>query len=138
MITLKEPQKDELTTYLEREHEKNETSPYPNRCARVEILIQNDHGTNDLLELIIDLDNELACKQTHLEGKHSYIDSSYMKDVEEACMNSAQVQTEIQKLDLSPEASVIVEPWAYATDGSNDMSRRITMVSSNPRPLFLS
>ena len=137
VITLKEPPKDELITYLEHEHQRTEVSLGPNRCARVEILIKNDHDTNDLLELVINLDNESVCKQTHLEGKHSYIDSSFMKEVEESCMANARVQYEIQKLDLSPGASVIIEPWAYATDGSNDMSRRITMVSFNSQLIFL-
>lgn len=136
MITLKEPQKDELASYLEYEHQNNKRPPHLNRCARVEILIRNDHGTNDLLELIVDLNNESVCRQTNLGRKHSYIDSSYMKEVEETCINNARVQDEIRKLDLPPGASVIIEPWAYATDGSNDMSRRITMVISNSDPLF--
>jgi primary-amine oxidase len=51
-----------------------------------------------------------------------------MKEVEEACLRDPKVQAEIITLDLPEGASVIVEPWAYATDGSNDMSRRISMV----------
>ncbi|KAF9697624.1 hypothetical protein EKO04_004326 [Ascochyta lentis] len=127
VITLKEPTKDELITYLESEHRGNRPQSTPRRCARVEILIKNRENRIDLLELLVDLESGSISEQQHLNGKHSYIDSAYMKDVEEACMSDANVQKEILTLDLPPEASVIIEPWAYATDGSNDMSRRITM-----------
>jgi primary-amine oxidase len=43
-------------------------------------------------------------------------------------MADPKVQAEIKTLDLPEGASVIIEPWAYATDGANDMSRRISMV----------
>ncbi|KAF2624470.1 hypothetical protein BU25DRAFT_347716 [Macroventuria anomochaeta] len=126
VITLREPPKAELVKYLEAEHG-GDVPPAFDRCARVEILVKDSVETIDLLELIVDLNNNSIIKQQHLEGKHSYIDSSYMKEVEEACIANSKVQDEIKTLDLPPGASVIIEPWAYATDGSNDMSRRITM-----------
>lgn len=130
VIYLREPPKDKLSVYLESEHLGKHAPTKLNRCARVEVLVQNDTDKNDLREFIVDLDNILISKQKYLVGKHSYIDSAYMKEVEEACMANANVQQGIQTLDLPHGASVIVEPWAYATDGSNDMSRRLTMVSS--------
>jgi primary-amine oxidase len=131
VITLYEPPKHILATYLDAEQREDSTQR-PIRTARVEVIVKNKANSNDLLELLVDLDSSSVTKQHHLEGKHSYIDSSYMKDVEEACLANPEVQGEIEKLELPPQSSVIVEPWAYATDGSNDMSRRITMVRSLP------
>jgi primary-amine oxidase len=50
-----------------------------------------------------------------------------MKQVETACLGDSRVQDEVKKLQLPDGATVIVEPWTYATDGMNDMSSRITM-----------
>jgi primary-amine oxidase len=130
VITLKEPRKDELVTYLEAEHRGDCTLPRIGRCARVEVLLKNKKGANELFELIVAIDSNDVIKQKHLEGKHSYIDSAYMKEVEEACLADPRVQAEIKTLELPEGAIVIVEPWAYATDGSSDMSRRISMVLS--------
>ena len=58
-----------------------------------------------------------------------------MKTVEKACMEDERVQAEIRNLELPPSASVIVEAWAYATDGMNDMSQRTTMVMAFFSPL---
>ncbi|KAJ4346227.1 hypothetical protein N0V95_005593 [Ascochyta clinopodiicola] len=127
VITLKEPPKDELTTYLESEHRGDQPHANPRRCARVEVLTKSDLNGTQLFELIVDLGSDSISTQQRIDGKHSYIDSAYMKEVEEACMSNADVKREISTLDLPPESSVVVEPWAYATDGSNDMSRRITM-----------
>lgn len=136
MITLREPPKDELTTYLELEHKGDQGTRRPKRCVRVEVIIKGGKRENDLLELIVDLDNGSISEQKHLKGKHSYIDSAYMKEVEEACLANPKIQKEIEILDLPSEGSVVVEPWAYATDGSNDMSRRTTMVGLNIVSLF--
>jgi primary-amine oxidase len=132
VITLREPPKAELIPYLDAEHQGLPPPSAPTRSARVEIIVKASSNKSDLIELIVDLDSRTITKQQHLEGKHSYIDSAYMKEVEKACNSNCKVQDEIKKLDLPQGASVIIEPWAYATDGSNDMSRRITMVSPNP------
>lgn len=135
VITLREPPKDILAVYLDAEHQGDEALTLPQRCARVEVLLKTSSERNDLVELIVDLDTESIISQHYLEGKHSYIDAAYMKEVEEACKSDPRVQDEINKLQLPDGAAVIVEPWAYATDGSNDMSRRITMVRSSPSPI---
>lgn len=132
VITLKEPPKDDLVKYLEAEHRADDARPSLSRCARVEVLVKNSKGTTDLWELVVDVDHGAVINRQHLEGKHSYIDSVYMKEVEEACLADAKVQAEIETLDLPGDATVIVEPWAYATDGANDMSRRISMVLPMP------
>lgn len=54
-----------------------------------------------------------------------------MQNVAAACLGDPKVQEEIRSLDLPPGATVVVEPWAYATDGLNDMKERQTMVGPN-------
>ncbi|KAJ8115116.1 hypothetical protein OPT61_g3165 [Boeremia exigua] len=127
VITLKEPPKNDMTVFLDQEHRKLPAPWTPIRCARVEVTLKNSAGGNELHEIHVDLGKSAIMKKQILEGKHSYIDSGYMKEVEDACMADQRVQEEIEKLDLPPGASVVVEPWAYATDGQNDMSKRVTM-----------
>ncbi|CAN9443184.1 unnamed protein product [Alternaria alternata] len=120
VITLREPPKDELVTYLEAEHRRDHFLPKISRCARVEILVRSKNGANDLFELIVAIDSNNVIGKQHLEGKHSYIDAAYMKEVEDACLCDPKVQAEIETLNLPEGASVIVEPWAYATDAYTD------------------
>ncbi|KAI9932688.1 hypothetical protein ASPWEDRAFT_100186 [Aspergillus wentii DTO 134E9] len=127
VITLKEPLKEEMVHFLDQEHRGLPVTTRPARIARVQVVIRDDFGSNQLIELFIDLDKAEVTKQQHLVGKHSFIDSEYMKAVEKACMADERVQKEIQTLNLPPNASVVVEAWAYATDGMNDMSQRTSM-----------
>lgn len=128
VITLKEPPKNEMVAFLDQEHRNLPAKLIPIRCARVEITLKIATGGNELHEIHVDLTESSILRQQVFKGKHSYIDSGYMKEVEIACMADQRVQDEIRKLDLPPGASVVVEPWAYATDGQNDMSKRISMV----------
>lgn len=128
VVTLQEPPKTQMIQFLDKEHRKHPTGPAPIRCARVEVVVKGFNGNNELFELLVDLDHQKVIKKLHQKGKHSYIDPAYMKEVEAACLASEEVQAEIGLLDLPPSSSVVVEPWAYATDGMNDMSQRITMV----------
>lgn len=57
-----------------------------------------------------------------MEEKHSYIDSEHLKDVEKVCTVDGWVEEEIKSLDLPEGAEVVIEPWAYATDGLSDMT----------------
>ncbi|KAK7182341.1 hypothetical protein DPSP01_002357 [Paraphaeosphaeria sporulosa] len=127
VITLKEPPKNEMIAFLDEEHRKRPTNRVPIRCARVEITLKTAAGGNELHEFHVNLTDSSILKHQALKGKHSYIDSEYMKEVENACMADQRVQDEIRKLNLPQGASVVVEPWAYATDGQNDMSKRISM-----------
>jgi primary-amine oxidase len=79
--------------------------------------------------LLVDLDNNKVVAKQHQRGKHSYIDTTFMQQVEAACLSDEKVHEQIRILDLPEGSSVVVEPWAYATDGENDMSRRLSMVS---------
>lgn len=122
VITLREPPKAEMIRFLE------ENSAKPTRCARVQVVIRNESGVNQLFELVIDLEQAVVTEKHQLDGKHSYIDAAYMQAVERVCMADKRIQKEIELLELPSEATVCVEPWAYATDGMNNMSERTTMV----------
>lgn len=117
-----------MIRFLDWEHGREATETRPARRAHVQVVIQTDEGQNQLFELVVDLDQGVVVDKQYFEGKHSYIDSVYMRDVETACMADERVQAEIRSLELPPNASVCVEPWAYATDGMSDMSQRTTMV----------
>lgn len=123
-----------MIPYLEKEHHRQPVGQVPTRYARVEVIVKGSDNKNQLFELVVDLDNDRVAMKQHVKGKHSYIDADYMKAVEAACMANEEVQAEIRTLDLPKGASVVVEPWAYATDGMNDMTERVTM-ASNPAPL---
>lgn len=127
VITLQEPPKHLMVDFLDNEHH-NKQSASPPRRARVEVIVKNSTGNNDLYELVVDLDKNEVIRQQHQVGKHSYIDADYMKQAEAACLANERVQAEIKTLCLPEGASVVVEPWAYATDGMNDMSKRVSMV----------
>ena len=102
----------------------------PPRTARVQVVTSQDKGPGKLFELLIDLDQEAVVSKQHLVGKHPFIDPEYMKAAEKACNEDEKVQAEIAKLELPPEATVCIEPWAYAPDGMSDMALRTTMAST--------
>lgn len=128
VITLREPPKHEMIPFLESEHRGEPVAARPARVARVQVTVPADSGPGKFLELLVDLDQNAVVRRENLAGRHPYIDSSYMKAVEKACLSDQRIQDEIKKLEIPPSASIIVEPWAYATDGLNDMSQRTTMV----------
>lgn len=129
VITLREPAKHDMILFLEAEHLGHTPVLCPARIARVQVLVRDPSGSNDLFELLVNLNLGLVEQKEHLVDKHPYIDTVYMRDVEKACKEDPGIQEEIKKLNLPEGASVVIEPWAYATDGMNDMSERITMVS---------
>lgn len=131
VITLQEPPKQEMIQFLDNGHGGQSADHTPTRCARVEVVIKLSEEENALFELLVDLDNEKVVAKQHQRGKHSYIDTTFMQQVEEACLLNKDVQEQIRVLDLPEGSSVVIEPWAYATDGENDMSRRISMVSTS-------
>lgn len=121
-----------MMPFLESEHRGQQPVSRPARTARVQVTLPGDSGLNEMVELLVDLDAASVVKKEHLVGKHPYIDSAYMQAAEKACRADARVQAEIEKLKLPPGATVVIEPWAYATDGMNDMTERTTMV----KPFF--
>lgn len=129
VITLQEPPKSQMIDFLDRESRKQNPNHVPARCARVEVVVHAQEQHNQLFDLLVDLDHHKVIAKQRQEGKHSYIDAAYMQQVERACLSNTDVQAEIGKLRLPEGATVVVEPWAYATDGLNDMTQRLTMVS---------
>jgi primary-amine oxidase len=127
VITLQEPPKQEMISFLEGEHS-GQNPKRPIRAARVQVTIRGNSKPNEMVELTIDLSTGSVIKKEHLKGKHPYIDSAYMQAAEKACRADPRIEAEIQKLKLPEGAQVVVEPWAYATDGMNDVSERTTMV----------
>ncbi|EHA52316.1 peroxisomal copper amine oxidase [Pyricularia oryzae 70-15] len=122
-ITLQEPAKDEMITFLEAEaSSKTSSNKRPDRLARVQVFVQNM-----LHDIIVNLDAEEIVKNEKLVGRHSFSDTVFMQNVAEATLADPRVQDEIKQLDLPGGATVIVEPWSYATDGENDMTERVAM-----------
>lgn len=120
-----------MVQFLEKEHRRQTIGEIPARRARVEVVVKGVNDSNELFELVVDLDTDTVSSKKHLKGKHSYIDADFMKSVEAACLANEEVQAEIRTLKLPTGATVVVEPWAYATDGMNDMTQRVTMVCSS-------
>lgn len=128
VVTLKEPAKCQMIKYLDAERASTALPPQPPcRLARCQIIVTRQ-GRTEFRELIVNLDERAITSDTHLVGKHSYINSDYMQAVEKACRADPRVQKQIDTLKLPDNAHVIVEAWAYATDGENDMTERKTMV----------
>ena len=117
-----------MRSFLDREHSGQTQTSRPPRTARVQVTVRKNSGPSKLIELLANLDTGSVIKKVHLAGKHPYIDSAYMQAAETACRADPRVQAEIEKLSLPEGASVVIEPWAYATDGMKDMSERTTMV----------
>src|SRR4051812_27069285 len=110
-----------MIAFLDQEHSGNSTTP-PKRIAKLHAYISKKFH-----EILVDVKCKTIISDDILHGKHSHVDSAYMKQVEHACLQDTRVQAEIEALHLPARAIVIVEPWTYATDGMNDMSSRITM-----------
>lgn len=123
-----------MVPFLEAEHRGQSPAARPARTARVQVISHENSGSGNLIEMLVDIDSLSVTEKKHLVGKHSYIDSAYMQAVERACRADPRIEAEIQKLKLPEGATVVIESWAYATDGMNNMSERTTMVRiSRPR-----
>lgn len=132
VITLREPLKQEMLPFLEREHRGEVHLARPARVARVQVTVRSFASPSELVELLVDLDAGAITKKEHLVGKHSYVDAAYMQAVEDACRADSRVQEQLRELMLPAGAQVVIEPWAYATDGMNDTRERTSMVSTTP------
>jgi len=127
VITLQEPPKHLMVQWLEASEQRKPGVEQPPRAARVQVILRDETGPGQLHELLIDLDTLAVVRMEHLPGKHPYIDTEYMQAVETACRADSRVQQEISKLQLPAGATVVIEPWAYATDGEIDVSERTSM-----------
>ncbi|KAK0640020.1 Copper amine oxidase 1 [Lasiodiplodia hormozganensis] len=127
VITLLEPTKDEMIPFLEHEHSGIGSVSTPSRVAKVQAYVGQAGEKKKFTEFMVNLNTRCIQSKQELPGKHSYIDADYMRQVEKACLADSRVQDEIRSLNLPEGATVVVEPWAYATDGMNDMNERVTM-----------
>ncbi|RXG46117.1 hypothetical protein VDGE_03348 [Verticillium dahliae] len=121
-ISLAEPPKKDMVVFLDNEQSSPGSGTRPPRQARVQVFIEKL-----LHEIIVNLDQQAVASNKELHGRHSYIDTDFMKQVGDACLADEQVQREIESLKLPEGATVVVEPWAYATDGVKNMKERWTM-----------
>lgn len=112
--------------YLELEHAGHSLLPTLPRVASVQFYRQT---SANFQEISLDLGNGAMFGKKDLAGKQSYTDSDEMQQSEAACLADPQVQAEVAALDLPEGAAICVEPWTYGTDGMNDVSDRIIMVS---------
>jgi primary-amine oxidase len=123
VITLWEPAKTEMVTFLDLEHGEKETPKRPARIAKVQAYVDKD-----LSEFKVDIDRQAVMAQEPLTSRHSHIDADYMRKAELACLADPCVKEQVAALKLPEGATVIAEPWTYGTDGMSDMTQRVTMV----------
>ena len=90
--------------------------------------IQYNVAAGPLEEVKIDIEKAQIIAAKTLKGKHPHVGPQFQRAVEKAVLVDQRVKDEIKALDLPDEATVVVEPWTYATDGMHDMSKKITMV----------
>ncbi|KAF9641078.1 Copper amine oxidase [Lasiodiplodia theobromae] len=116
-----------MIPFLEHEHSGIGSVSTPSRVAKVQAYVGQAGEKKKFTEFMVNLNTRCIQSEQELPGKHSYIDADYMRQVEKACLADSRVQDEIRSLNLPEGATVVVEPWAYATDGMNDMNERVTM-----------
>ena len=128
VITLSEPPKNEMIKFLEKIRVSPRPSIRPTRVAMVQFYAGKVKERKTFKQVKVDLRTRIVFDEQDLTGRHSHIDTAYMHAVEVACLADTRVQAEIQACELPEGATVVVEPWAYAPDGMNDMKERISMV----------
>lgn len=124
VITLSEPPKADMIKYLDAEHEGKVPEQGPVRAAMVQFYAATP---KDFMQCKVDLNAGTIIDQQPLTGRHSYIDGEDMKKSEQACLADPRVQEAIKASDLPEGATVVVEPWTYATDGMFDPKERVAM-----------
>lgn len=124
-MTLSEPPKGEMIPYLEAENTSKPLPPAPPRLALVQYYLDS---ILSFWEGKVNLDIQTLITKENLVGRHSYIDAVEMQESEKACLADPRVQAEIKDMELPENAVVCIEPWTYAPDGMEDMTRRRIMV----------
>jgi primary-amine oxidase len=114
-----------MIPYLEAENTSGLLLP-PTRCALVQYYLDS---IASFWEGKVNLDTQAMVSKENLVGKHSYTDAVEMQESEKACLADPRVQDEIKSMELPEDAVVCIEPWTYAPDGMEDMTKRRIMVS---------
>ncbi|PSS08945.1 hypothetical protein M430DRAFT_37100 [Amorphotheca resinae ATCC 22711] len=116
-ITLREPNKADLTPFLAAEHA---GQPTPN-IERRSFVVYYIRNTDKLHEAIVSL--SLGKVESNLRlgpNIHSNTDGEEIIRVEQIALEDEGVKAEIAKLQL-PEGTVIIsDPWIYGSDGVNE------------------
>ena len=119
-----------MIPFLEREHEGHDSASLesikPARIALTHVFV-GQCAPGKFCQLKVDVGTGKIVENVYLKGRHSYIDANDMKAAEDAVMADPRVQQRLKDMDLPENAHVVVEPWSYATDDMNDMSKKITM-----------
>ena len=117
-----------MTLYLDAEHAGSPPLTRPARLATVQVFLGAKRDSEHFYVLIIDISNGEIVQKEQLLGRHPHVDGNNMVTIEKACLEDSRVQAAIKGMQLPENAVVKIEPWTYATDGTNDMSQKITMV----------
>ena len=114
-----------MLPYLEAEKSSSPLPPPPARCALVQYYLD---AITSFWEGKLDLDAKNIISRENLVGRHSYTDALEMQGAEAACLADPRVQAELKAMELPEDAVVCIEPWTYAPDGIEDMTKRLIMV----------
>ncbi|KAL2410489.1 Copper amine oxidase 1 [Exophiala dermatitidis] len=126
VITLLEPPKAEMINFLEVESTNGFPKSRPARVAVVQVFL-GPRDSEHFFQLDVDVVSGKIIKREQLSGCHPHVDANDMQKIEQACLNDPEVRAAIEEMQLPEEAVIKIEPWTYATDGTNDMSQKITM-----------
>ncbi|KAL8934191.1 MAG: hypothetical protein Q9211_005354, partial [Gyalolechia sp. 1 TL-2023] len=119
-ITLSEPPKAQLVSYLEAEHNGGRTR-HVERTAFVCYYIRN---TDKLHEAIVSLSQQKVTSNVRLGPNiHGPGDAQEILLIEKIALEDEAVKAEIAKLQLPKGTAVISDPWIYGSDGVNDEKR---------------
>lgn len=116
-----------MIPFLDAEHGLGQPSK-PARVAMVQTFL-GPRNSDHFYQLKVDVNSGEITDKRQLAGCHPHVDASDMQKAEAECLKDARVQAAIKAMQLPEGATVKIEPWTYATDGMNDMSQKITMVS---------
>jgi primary-amine oxidase len=120
-ITLDEPAKAAVITYLEAEHGGSPLPIVP-RSAYVLYVTTN---TNKTFEATVDfLTGKLATNVQIPDDCHAAADTSELVEIEEIALSAPEVKAELQRLNLPKDAIVACDPWTYGSDGEDDTTRK--------------
>jgi primary-amine oxidase len=114
-----------MIPYLEAENASSPLPTPPSRCALVQFYLDS---ITSFWEGEVNLETQTLSSRQNLFGRHSYTDAVEMQGTEAACLADPRVQAELRAMELPEDAVVCIEPWTYAPDGMEDMTKRRIMV----------
>lgn len=117
-----------MIRFLEAENHGVQPLPTLARIAMVQVFL-GPRDSDHFYHLKIDAHSGEITEKRQLKGRHPHVDANDMRKAEQECLNDPEVQAAIRAMHLPEGATVKIEPWTYGTDGVNDMSQKITMVS---------